>query len=264
VFTIARGRGRGRHSFMLKNSVAIVTGAASGIGRATAAALAARGARVAAVDLNPCAADVPCEASFECNVAKPGAATQLLLDVETQFGEKPTVLVNSAGITRDGWLWKLPEEDWDAVLDVNLKAPFLLTQAFARCYMENGASAGGTGAGRGGGGGAAVINISSIIAKVGNMGQSNYAASKAGLIGLTKSSAKDLAQSGIRVNAILPGFIETPMALAVPNKVLDSFKSQIPLGQLGKPEDIAEAAVFLAEAEYITGATLEVTGGLYM
>ena len=96
------------------------------------------------------------------------------------------------------------------------------------------------------------------------MGQSNYAASKAGLIGLTKSSAKDLAQSGIRVNAILPGFIETPMALAVPNKVLDSFKSQIPLGQLGKPEDIAEAAVFLAEAEYITGATLEVTGGLYM
>ena len=114
------------------------------------------------------------------------------------------------------------------------------------------------------GGKASVVNISSIIAKVGNMGQSNYAASKAGLIGLTKSAAKDLAQSGIRVNAILPGFIETPMALAVPDKVLASFKAQIPLGELGKPDDIAEAVVFLSEAPYITGATLEVTGGLYM
>ena len=242
----------------MKNAVAIVTGAASGIGRATAAALTAQGARVAAVDLNPCGEDVSCEARFECNVARSGAATQLLLDVKAEFGGvSPTLLVNSAGITRDGWLWKTAEEDWDAVLDVNLKAPFLLTQAFARSYMENGGGA-ETGAG------AAVINISSIIAKVGNMGQSNYAASKAGLIGLTKSSAKDLARSGIRVNAILPGFIETPMALAVPDKVLDTFKAQIPLGELGQPDDIAEAVVFLAEAKYITGATLEVTGGLYM
>ena len=132
---------------MIKNSVAIVTGAASGIGRATAAALTARGARVAAVDLSPCGDDVPCAARYECNVAAPGAAEQLLRDVTAELGG-PKVLVNSAGITRDGWLWKTPEDEWDAVLDVNLKAPFLLTQAFARSHME-GRDGGGSKEGRG-------------------------------------------------------------------------------------------------------------------
>lgn len=246
---------------MLKNSVAIVTGAASGIGRATASALAGHGARVVAVDISECSEMEVCERSYKMDVMENGAPEHLMNDIQKNMGVTPNVLVNAAGITRDGFLWKMSEDDFDSVIGVNLKAPFMLTRAFARSFMEAKANSNSEHNLMG-----SIINISSIIAKTGNMGQANYASSKAGLVGLTKSCAKDLARSGIRCNAILPGFIETPMSQAVPEKVLDSFKSQIPMGELGAPADIAEAAVFLAsdKSKYITGASIEVTGGLYM
>ena len=250
---------------MLSSSVAIVTGAARGIGQATAVKLARHGAKVACVDVIPCdetLALIGCESSangFTCNVASSSELVELVANVEQNMLQPTNLLVNCAGITRDGWLWKQSESDWEAVMDINLKGPFLLTQHVAKRMMlyqkENNCNLNGS-----------IVNISSIIGKVGNLGQSNYAASKAGLVGLTKSTAKDLAQSNIRVNAILPGFIETPMSEAVPEKVLEKFKEIIPLGHFGKPDDIAETVAFLCspKSKYITGAAIEVTGGLYM
>eukprot|EP01062_Namystynia_karyoxenos_P051638 TRINITY_DN40650_c0_g1_i2.p2 TRINITY_DN40650_c0_g1~~TRINITY_DN40650_c0_g1_i2.p2 ORF type:complete len:293 (+),score=95.62 TRINITY_DN40650_c0_g1_i2:55-879(+) len=261
--------------------VAVVTGAGSGIGRASAASLLRAGARVALVDANAASArdaaaalrssqdayrascygqEDPAEpcAGFEADVRSAADVARVVSAAAEALRGCPSVLVNSAGITRDGFLGALTEQSWDEVLDVNLKGTFLTTQAFARQLAA--ARAAGEAPRT-----ASVINVSSIIGKVGNLGQANYAASKAGVIGFTKTAAKELARDGVRVNALLPGFIRTPMTDAVPQKVIDKMRLLIPAGELGEPEDIANAVLFLASdlSSYVTGAALEVTGGMH-
>ncbi len=162
------------------------------------------------------------------------------------------VLVNNAGITRDGLLVRMKEEDWDRVLAINLKGAFNCMQAVAKTMMKQRA-------GR-------IINIASVVGLMGNAGQANYVASKAGLIGLTKTAARELASRGITVNAVAPGFIETAMTAGLPEKVREAMRAQIPLGRMGTPEDVAEVVVFLAsdQAAYITGQVIHVNGGMYM
>ena len=165
---------------------------------------------------------------------------------------KIDVLVNNAGITRDGLLLRMKEKDWDAVLDVNLKGAFLCIKAAARAMMKNRY-------GR-------IVNIASVVGVIGNPGQANYVASKAGIIGLTKSTAKELASRGITVNAVAPGFIETDMTAALSNKAREAMLSQIPLGRPGQPEDVAEIVSFLAsdKASYVTGQVIHISGGMYI
>ena len=253
---------------MLSGRVALVTGAAQGIGRACAELLASNGAYVACVDLSSSKDTINTIGAsngkeYIVDISKKENVDVLINDITTkaQNNIPPTICINAAGITRDGWLWKMSEKDYDDVLTTNLKAPFLLTQAVSKNIIQHKNTNTFNHQEQ-----ASIINISSIIGKVGNLGQANYAASKAGLIGLTKSSAKDLARHGIRVNAILPGFITTPMALAVPEKILEKTRQQIPLGELGESRDIAEAALYLSgsQSKYVTGSVLEVTGGLYM
>lgn len=245
---------------LLENQVAVITGAGRGIGQAIAIKFAANGADIAAVDLKlefleqtveevrklgrrawAVAADVAQAASVEA------AAEQIL----TQAG-RVDILVNNAGITRDGLLMRMSEADWDAVLAINLKGAFLFTKAFSRPFLKQKS-------GR-------IINIASVIGLIGNAGQCNYAASKAGLIGFTKSVARELASRGVTANAIAPGFIETKMTEALGPEVRDAMLKQIPLGCFGKPDDVAEAALFFASpaARYITGQVLAVDGGLTM
>lgn len=245
---------------LLTDKVAIVTGASRGIGRCTALALAAQGADlvVAARSLQPLqevvaeiealgrkALAVTADASVTDDANKLIAAT-----VET-FG-KVDILVNNAGITRDGLLLRMKDEDWDAVLDTNLKGAFLLTRAAAKLMSKQRS-------GR-------IINISSVVGEMGNPGQANYSASKAGLLGLTKSVAKELGRRGVTVNAVTPGFIETDMTNELSEKARQELTAQIPLGRLGQSEDIAQAVIYLASehAGYITGQVLGVNGGMYM
>ena len=242
--------------------IAVVTGAASGIGRACATLLAERGAAVTCLDLDADAARSVANGlgaahhGAACNVAKRG-------DVEAAFAAlpaPPNVVVHCAGITNDAFIVKMTDDEYDSVLDVNLKGTWLVNQAAARAVAAahpDGSKDMGT---------ASIVNIASIIAKTGNMGQTNYAASKAGVVGLTKSAAKELAHFGVRVNCILPGFIDTPMVETVPDKVVGMLLHQIPLGRLGDPSEIAEAAAFLGSdaASYVTGQAIEVTGGLNM
>lgn len=244
----------------LENQVAVITGAGRGIGQAIAIKFAANGADIAAVDLQlefldqtvdqvrklgkrawAIAADVAQATSVET------AAEQIL----AQAG-RVDILVNNAGVTRDNLLMRMSEADWDTVLAINLKGAFLFTKAFCRTFLKQKS-------GR-------IINIASVIGLMGNAGQCNYAASKAGLIGFTKSVARELASRGITANAIAPGFIETKMTEALGPEMRDAMLKQIPLGCFGKPEDVAEAALFLASpaARYITGQVLAVDGGLTM
>ncbi|XP_058410622.1 (3R)-3-hydroxyacyl-CoA dehydrogenase isoform X2 [Diceros bicornis minor] len=169
------------------------------------------------------------------------------------FSRPPSVVVSCAGITRDEFLLHMSEDDWDRVIAVNLKGIFLVTQAAAQALVSSGCHG-------------SIINISSIVGKVGNMGQTNYAASKAGVIGLTQTVARELARHGIRCNSVLPGFITTPMTQKMPQKVLDKVTGMIPMGHMGDPEDVADVVAFLASEDsgYITGASVEVTGGLFM
>lgn len=245
------------------------SGAGSGIGRAVCARLAKEGAAVAACDLDGTAAQETVRllggsrseegaprgnhVALQADVSEARAARRLLEQVQASFSRPPSVVVSCAGITRDEFLLHMSENDWDRVIDVNLKGIFLVTQAAAQALVSSGCHG-------------SIINISSIIGKVGNIGQTNYAASKAGVIGLTQTAARELGRHGIRCNSVLPGFIATPMTEKVPQKVKDKVTGMIPMGHWGNPEDVADVVAFLASEDsgYITGASLEVTGGLFM
>jgi 3-oxoacyl-[acyl-carrier protein] reductase len=241
----------------LSGRVAVVTGSTRGIGRAIAESLAGSGARVAVVGRDAArAADAAAAVSpeargFACDVGDPTSVTALVSAVEQEFGSLD-ILVNNAGITRDNVLFRLKDEDWDAVLNANLRGAFASIRAAARGMMKR----------RWG----RIINISSVVGLVGNKGQANYAASKAGLVGLTKSVAKELASRNVLANVVAPGFIETDMTAAMTAEARETLSRQIPLERLGTPGDIAAVVTFLASehAGYITGQVFVVDGGMVM
>jgi 3-oxoacyl-[acyl-carrier protein] reductase len=241
----------------LTGRVALVTGSTRGIGREIAATLASAGARVAvsgrsAENAAEVAATMGGEArGFACDIADTASAAALVESVEKHFGALD-ILVNNAGITRDNLLMRLKDDDWDAVLDANLRGAFATIRAASRGMMKRRF-------GR-------IINITSVVGITGNKGQANYAASKAGLIGLTKSVAKELASRNILANAVAPGFIETDMTAAMTADARAALGAQIPVGRLGTPGDIAGVCAFLASehASYITGQVFVVDGGLVM
>jgi len=246
--------------FSLKNKVALVTGASQGIGRETALALAEAGAKVAVAARN----EEKLAALVKEIVAGGGEAFAVKMDVadaeQVKAGFKAVVekfsrldiLVNNAAITRDGLALRMKQDDWDAVLRTNLTGAHLCIQQALGTMMR-------ARAGR-------IINISSVVAEMGNAGQANYVAAKAGLIGLTKAIAMEIASRNITVNAVAPGFIETPMTDVLSEQVKSELKARIPLGRMGSARDVAAAIVFLAsdEAGYITGHVLDVNGGMYL
>lgn len=245
---------------MPKGKVAIVTGASRGIGRSIALSLAAEGARIVAVDMVPegveaLAAEIKAMAgeaiAVQGNVTVSADAERMIDAAVAAFG-RVDILVNNAGITRDALLLRMKDEDWDAVLSVNLKGAFLCSRAAAKVMSKQRY-------GR-------IINIASIVGQMGNAGQANYCASKAGLMGLTKSNARELAKRNVTVNAVAPGFIATDMTEALPEKVKQELAAQIPMERLGSADDIANAVLFLAaeRSAYITGQVLGVNGGMYM
>ncbi|MFL5560074.1 MAG: 3-oxoacyl-[acyl-carrier-protein] reductase [Gemmatimonadaceae bacterium] len=241
----------------LTGRVALVTGSTRGIGRAIATTLASSGARVAIVGrerarAEDAAAQLGGEArGFSCDVSDTASVAALVEEVEKSFGSLD-ILVNNAGLTRDNLLLRIKDADWDAVLDANLRGAFASIRAASRGMMKR----------RWG----RIINIASIVGIMGNKGQANYAASKAGLIGLTKSVAKELGSRNILCNAVAPGFIETDMTAAMTPDARAALSAQIPLERLGKPEDIAGTVAFLASehAAYITGQVFVVDGGMVM
>lgn len=241
----------------LEGKTALITGGSRGIGRAIAQALASEGADIAVVSSGsgPEAADVCREIAAECGVrtahyrcdVSDFARTREMVDaVRSDFGGIQ-ILVNCAGITRDGLILRMKEEDFDRVIDVNLKGAFNMIRHCSGIFLRQREGC--------------IINISSVVALTGNPGQANYAASKAGLIGLTKAVARELAGRNIRCNAIAPGFIESSMTEGISR---DRITAAAALGRIGRPEDVAQAAVYLAEASYVTGTVLTVDGGLTM
>ncbi|EHL06247.1 3-oxoacyl-[acyl-carrier-protein] reductase [Desulfitobacterium hafniense DP7] len=246
---------------LLNNSVAIVTGGSRGIGRAIALELARAGAKVVvnyaghgekAEETLSLIQEAGGEAlAVQADVSQVEDVERLIQTTLKTYG-KIDILVNNAGITRDTLLLRMKETDWDAVLDTNLKGVFLCTKAVSKSMMKQRSGA--------------IINISSVVGITGNAGQANYAAAKAGIIGFTKSIAKELGSRGIRVNAVAPGYISTDMTESLGEEVREQVMTQIPLGRMGQPEDIAKTVVFLASpaASYITGQTLAVDGGMAM
>ncbi len=240
-----------------KDKVVMVTGGAAGIGRVTAEAFAQEGAKLAICDVNSetgaaAAKALGPEASFQkVDVSNETAVAEWADHVATRYG-RIDVLVNNAGITRDALLLRMKESDWDLVMAINLKGAFLCTKAVVRVMAQQRA-------GR-------IVNVASVVGVVGNVGQANYVASKAGLIGLTKTVAREFAARGITVNAVAPGFIETQMTAVLSDKVKEAFLAQIPLGRAGSPGDVAGAVTFLAsdQAAYLTGQVIHVSGGMYM
>jgi 3-oxoacyl-[acyl-carrier protein] reductase len=242
----------------LQGATALVTGASRGIGRAIALRLAADGARVIGTATSAEGAQGITDALAAAggrgevlNVSTAGSIESLLASLDAA-GDMPTVLVNNAAITRDGLLLRMKEEDWSAVIDTNLSANFRLSKLCVKRMMKE----------RNG----RIINITSVVGQMGNAGQVNYAAAKAGVIGLTKSLARELASRNITVNAVAPGFIDTDMTRVLPEAQREALIAQIPAGRLGSPEDVAAAVAFLASpaAGYITGQTLGVNGGMLM
>jgi 3-oxoacyl-[acyl-carrier protein] reductase len=245
---------------MPKDRIAVITGASRGIGRSIALALAAKGATIVAVDMDQAATDAvvaELQAAGTKALAVVGNVTvpadvERMIDAAVEAFGRVDILVNNAGITRDGLLMRMKDEDWDAVLNVNLKGAFLCTRAAFKVMSKQRY-------GR-------IINIASVVGQMGNAGQANYCASKAGLIGLTKSNARELAKRSMTVNAVAPGFSATAMSDALSEYVRDELTAQIPLERLGSADDIANAVVFLAgeQSGYITGHVLSVNGGMYM
>lgn len=242
----------------LKGKVAIVTGAGQGIGAATARKFAREGATVAVCDLNADAVNAAvgaCResrteaAGFAVDIADRQAVHDMVGQVLERFG-RIDILVNNAGITRDARLQKMTPEQFEQVIDVNLRGVFHTTQAVVDCMVEQQAGV--------------ILNASSVVGIYGNYGQSNYAASKFGVIGFTKTWSRELGPKGIRVNAVAPGFIDTPILATIPEEVLEKMRSQVPLRRLGQPEEIANIYAFLAsdEASYINGAVIEASGGM--
>lgn len=243
----------------LEGRVALVTGASRGIGRAIATRLAARGAAVACVatraencteTVEECRARGAEAAAFGVDVADHGAVCELVAQVQEEL-DGLSILVNNAGLTRDGLLLRMSEEDYDRVLDVNLKGAWSFCRAAARPLMKS--------AGR-------IVNITSVVGLTGNSGQANYAASKAGLIGLTRALAKELAGRQVTVNAVAPGYIETDMTAALDEKAAAALSDAIPLGRIGRAEEIAGAVDYLVSpaGAYVTGQVIVVDGGLAM
>ena len=244
---------------MLENKIAQVTGAGRGIGRAIAIAFAEEGAEVIinyngseerAKEVKQTIEENGGKASiYKCNVSDFAACEAMIKDIVKEYGHLD-ILVNNAGITKDGLIMKMKEEDFDSVLNVNLKGTFNTIRHSARQMLKQRSGK--------------IINISSVSGILGNVGQANYAASKAGVIGLTKTMARELGSRGITVNAIAPGFVETEMTGVLSEEIRENAGKQIILGRFGKPEDIANTAVFLAsdKADYITGQVISVDGGM--
>ncbi|WP_046111178.1 3-oxoacyl-[acyl-carrier-protein] reductase [Aquincola tertiaricarbonis] len=242
----------------LKDKICIVTGAAQGIGLATAAKFAAEGAVVIVCDVKPAAIDAAVTHCVQAggraeghvvDVTDRAQVDAMVAAVKARHG-RIDVLVNNAGITKDARLVKMTEAQFDAVIDVNLRGVFHCAQAVAETMSAQG--------------GGVILNASSVVGIYGNFGQTNYAASKFGVIGFTKTWSRELGPKGVRVNAVAPGFVETPILSTIPEKVLDHMREQVPLHRLGKAEEIANVYAFLAsdEASYVNGAVIEVSGGM--
>lgn len=243
---------------LLKDQIALITGSARGIGREIALTFAKEGATVIICDVN---ADLATQtqnefeslghksASFSCDVTKLQEVDELINKILDKF-KRIDILVNNAGITKDNLLLRLSESDFDAVINVNLKGTFNCTRAVSKVMLKQKSGN--------------IVNIASIIGIIGNPGQANYSASKAGIIALTKTTAKEFASRGIRCNAVAPGYIQTEMTAKLSEEVKQKMQSQIPLGKLGTPQDVANVCLFLASSEssYITGQTIVVDGGM--
>jgi len=244
----------------LKDNVALVTGGAQGIGKTIALALAREGANVVISDVSLEKAE---ETAKECadlgvktlavkfDVSKPGEVSAAFTGIVGEMG-RLDILVNNAGITRDGLLMRMKDDDWDLVMNINLKGTFLCTKEAVKVMAKNRF-------GR-------IVSIASVVGFMGNAGQANYSASKAGIVGLTKTTAREYASRNITVNAVAPGFIRTAMTDVLPEKVKEDMMKGIPLGRLGSVDDVAAAVLFLVspDAAYITGQTIHVNGGMYM
>lgn len=245
---------------LLKDKVAVVTGGGRGIGRVISEVLSKNGAKIAVCEVIKDAGEETCsmlrqnggEASaFEVDVRNSAKVGETVNNIVDKYGQID-ILVNNAGVTRDGLMMRMKDEDWDFVLDINLKGSFYFTRATIKHMMKNRS-------GR-------IVNIASVIGLMGNAGQANYSASKAGLIGLTKTTAKEVASRGIGVNAVAPGFIETEMTKKLDESVRNAIGQKIALGYFGEPIDVANAVLFLSSdmARYITGQVLTVDGGMVM
>lgn len=246
---------------MFKDKIAVVTGGSRGIGKAIALKLASQGANVVVnYTSNSSAADEVVKEvealgskaiAVKANVSNASDIENLIKETESELG-KIDILVNNAGITRDGLLIRMKEDDFDQVIDVNLKGVFLTTKLIGKKMLKQKSGA--------------IVNITSVVGLMGNAGQANYAASKAGVVGFTKSVAREFASRGIRVNAVAPGFIESDMTATLDEKVVENYMASIPLSRFGKAEDVANTVAFLVsdQANYITGQTLQVDGGIYI
>jgi 3-oxoacyl-[acyl-carrier protein] reductase len=243
---------------LLDSKAAIVTGGAQGIGLAIAQKLASEGAAIVVADVDAAGSQAAAEGiegeaiGVPCDVTSPDQVDALIAHCRERFGSVE-VMVNNAGITRDATMKKMPVEDFDAVIAVHLRGTWLGTKAASLAMREQGH-------------GGSIVNISSISGKVGNVGQTNYSAAKAGIVGLTKAAAKEVAHAGVRVNAVQPGLIKTAMTGAMPPEVFAEREREIPLGRAGEPDEIAKAVLFLSSdmASYITGVVLEVAGGRHI